>query len=174
MQNLINEYVNEFERYIPDNEVEKRELVDGMRKHLEIWWQAILNSESKYIIKEFEAIKRVLDREVKRIMELDIEGKKQCLIEDKSYDEIIRISNIVYNATCLKVDGKKSFENIKYTALDLKKLLILVKDYNKAEAERIVDETLVDLDYLYSDNPKAISQRIFNYIREKEEEHMER
>lgn len=175
MQQLINDYVEKFESEIPDNEMEKSELLNCLRKHIEIWLQAILNSNSKYVIKDFESVKKILDREVKRISELDIEEKKKCLIVDKRYDELIEISGIVYKAACLKVEGEKTFENITFTALDIKELLIEVKDYNKAEAEKIAEETLVDLEYLNSDNPKEMSQRIFNYIREKEEKaNMER
>ena len=52
---IFYKYVKRFEASISTEEVEKKELIEGFMRVLEIWVQAMLKSDSKYIKKDADA-----------------------------------------------------------------------------------------------------------------------
>lgn len=173
---LISKLTSDFEKRIPDNEMEKERLIEMFKIYLTESVSDIKNSKSKFISKDSETIKRILKKIAYEICEMDITSMKQSLLQDKSFEEIRMISGDAFELA----KRKKVGENIEIDfdisdkIRQLDELLKKVEPYNIMKAKELISEAVLDLKYVCEDEKKVSSIRLYHFMnsqrRDKEED----
>ena len=100
---MISEFVDEFKKDIPDNETE---LIEKFKSYLYSVIYNIKKSKSKFVAKDSESIKELLDKITKQLISEDLQGKKRILISDDNYEKINEISNEIFQLAQRKLNNE--------------------------------------------------------------------
>lgn len=175
MKNEINEWIlkltTEFKEKIPREDEDYEELAISFKKYLEDSVQIIMNSNDKFISKEPEAIKSILNRTARRFSMFDIKAIKQTLLEDEAFDSLANKSLNIFQMAKRKAE-KKSINveyDTNYEIGEMKQLLLKVKDYNQDSARNLISEAIVDLKFIEKENSDVVSLRLGQFMREQDE-----
>ena len=165
---MISEFVDEFKKDIPDNETE---LIEKFKSYLYSVIYNIKKSKSKFVAKDSESIKELLDKITKQLISEDLQGKKRILISDDNYEKINEISNEIFQLAQRKLnneDIKIEFEDSEKIK-EMQNLLKDVKEYNIQKAKKLISEAILDLNYINEKSTDICSLRL-GYIKNNKEE----
>lgn len=163
---LILRLTNDFEKSVLDNEKEKEQLVQSFRKYLELAVDTIKTSNSKFISKDSETIKRSLTKIAREFCDMDITSMKQRLLEDENLKEIQTISEEVFELAKRKKLGKNIESDFDYPSKikQLSELLKKVAPYNVGQARKLVSEAVLDLKYVCENEERVSSLRLYYFM----------
>lgn len=172
---VISELTSKFEKSVPK---EEQELVTEFEKFLYSGVKSLEQSDSKFINKDKNSIIDVLKQVANKLIDYDLDTKKQQLLYDSSYGEIKKSSNNIFNMAIDKLEQK--LVNIDFDILEeitkLEDLLNSVESYNKQQAEMLVSEAILDLNYINNPSESAMSLRLSHIKRAldaEEEKHID-
>ena len=163
MEILIESFVNKLNEKIPKDETERENIIESFRIYLQKLLETIKKTENKYIKKDDESIKRILELEANEIIQMDIAIIKQILLQDKSLQEIDKISQKAFELAYRKLNGEAITEKIDFEA-EKKRLTVLaesVKTFNEQKAKNLISEAILDFNYLENETSRFISLRLF-------------
>ena len=158
----------QFEESLEEKDIE---LIKGFEEYLYSQINVIKNNKSKFVLKDENAIKMVLNRVTQNMINYDINEKKRCLLNDEKFNEIAKISGVLYEMAREKLQG----EDVNVSGqLEQKKdemieLLESVEEYNKKEAKWLVSEGILDFEFLVNPDTKIFSLRLGHIKRELDE-----
>lgn len=169
MNSLIEKLTKNFADRIPDDENEKKNLIESFKLNLQKRIEIIKNIDSKYISKDFESIRELVQIEADRLLQMDIESAKRFLLEDKKFEEIQKISRRAFELAAKKLIENKNVgewqsENEINT---MKELLVGVKSHNQKMAENLISEAILDFMFLDGTNAGFYSLRLFYLKKQK-------
>ena len=159
---LIQELVNDLRKEVPENETE---LIESYKNYLYFSVENTLNSDSKFISKDKESIQSYLRFFSKTFMNYSLERKKQFLQMDKSFTRLRELSNEVFlkAQNALNGSAEESTDIIKYRE-ELNNLLEKVEPYNKVEAQKLVSEAMLDLNFISNPGNDVMSLRLGHFV----------
>ena len=161
---LISELVGNFKKTIPDTE---EELIVAFEDRLYEAVENLKNSNSKFIPKTKDFISSTIKRIGNDYASYDLETKKQELLVDESFEKIRVISGLAFKMARQTLNGEKADGdlNISKKVEVMQMLLTMVKPYNKSNAENLVSEAILDLEYSNNPNVSAVSLRLSHILR---------
>lgn len=165
--NLISEIVMSFNDSILDSEKEKQKLIQAFRKYMESELHYIINSNYDFVSKDQEFIKKYLERVAERVLRMDVNTKKQNLLEDKSFQQIRNISLDIFELAQRKKIGEKVHVefNISSKIKEMDELLENVASYNKEQAENFISDAILDLKYICENEENMSSLRLYHFMQ---------
>ena len=115
-------------------------------------------------------IRQILLRIHEEWINLDTEEKKRRLIVDRSFGEIMELSEQIYNMAIEILCNKreKTDYNKEKMIKRLNECLNNVKPYNKEMAKKYVSEAMLDLEFIYNPKTEILSLRLGRIINNKE------
>ena len=171
---LIDGLANEFERRIKE-ENEKEQLIGAFKNNLILTVSNIKVSNSRFISKDFETIRRILIKKADELCNMNVTSMKQYLLEDKNLEEIQHISARYFELAKKKVEGEHINDDID-SSKEIEKLgdlLERVNSYNKRHAQELVSEAVLDINFISKPNVNVSSLRLYHYRNSKKDKETE-
>lgn len=164
LENLIAELTANFERTIQEDN-EKNEIIEAFRNYLYLAVQTIQESTSKFISKDPESIKSVLNSIARNYENMDIDAIKRTLLIDNAFDEIRKKSLEIFEIAKSNLSGKTNDANIdvENEVKNMQTLLKEVKEYNKEQAQELISEAIIDSGYITNSNEDILSLRLYHF-----------
>lgn len=161
----IKNFTKQFEKSLDEK---SPELIKGFEDYLYSQVNVIKNSKSKFVLKDKNSIKIVLNRVTQEMINCDIDEKKRYLLNDEKFNKIAEISGVLYKMAIEKLQGGDVNVNsqLKQKENEMKELLKSVEEYNKKEAEWLVSEGNLDLNFLVNPDTEFFSLRLGHLKRE--------
>lgn len=158
-EKVVLKLVDKFKESIPRQE---QHLVKEFEKYLYLVIKNRKNSNSKFLKSDKASIENCLENETKKMIDYSLEQKKQILIRDYNFEKIGQISEKLYHMAIDILEGKEISVDFQYDEKEeeLNQLLKLVEKYNKEEAEILVSETLLDLNFVCNPKTEILSLRL--------------
>ena len=170
LEGLILKLTTDFEKTIPQKENERTEIIEAFKNYLYLAVQTIEESTSKFISKDLESIKSFLNSIASDFDKKDMEYIKRNLLVDKSFEEIRGKSVQIFEMAKSIMLGKR--ENVEIdvaTEIDnMENLLKGVKKCNQKQAEELISEAIVDLQYITHLNEDVLSLRLYHFKKQNE------
>ncbi len=169
IEDLISKLTDDFGKSVSQEEKERENLIEAFEKYMHFAVKTLQESESKFIQKDTESIKSVLNRVAKNLIEENITSKKRELLEDKPFEEIRKISVEIFGKAKNKMNGEEveKVEDIEAKTKDLNNLLGKVQEYNRERAAMFISDAQIDLQYITSEKEvDALSLRLYHYKKE--------
>lgn len=168
LEGLIVKLTTDFEKTIPKEDNERNEMVVAFRNYLYLAVKTIQESTSKFIDKDLESIKSVLNGIAKDFGNReDIDAIKRILLIDSAFDEIRKKSLEIFEMAKSSLNGKDNNVNIDIASEieNMQNLLKRVKGYNKEQARELISEAIVDLEYITHSEDDNLSLRLYQFKR---------
>ena len=165
-ENIINEYMNNFEKSIPKDEPEKNELMVAFRRYLNILLEVILEGNIEQKNNKEEIIRKKIDFVVNDLKNMDIISIKKELKMDEALEDIRTKSGTFFVLARSRLNGETIKEelNQEKEQHEMEELLKKVRPYNKKEAQQLVSEGILDLNYAINPNSDVTSLRLGHII----------
>ena len=174
LESLIFKLTTDFEKTIPEEENERTEIIAAFKNYLYLAVKTIQESNSKFISKDLESIKSVLNGIAKDFSNKDVESIKRTLLMDSAFEEIRKKSSAIFEMAKSTMSGKgKNVEvDIVTETENMQSLFKSVKEYNQKQAQKLISEAIVDLEYIAHSNEDNLSLRLYQFkkLNNKEEE----
>lgn len=159
----IMRFVKKFSMTIPSDE---QILLKNFEKYLFSTIKEIEDSDNKYIKKDKESVIMYLSDIAERLIEIDLESKKQELLKDKNFEKIMNISvGVFHKAKKVVMNGNIEVEETEITEKNLINLLGDVKPHNIEKARELVSETILDIRFIKNPNTNVLSLRIGRFMK---------
>ena len=158
-EKYIESLLIEFKRSVPENE---KELIREFKKYMENTLEDIKSDDLEL---DENLTKRVLKRTADYIINLpDLDSKKREIIYDNNFEEVRMISGKIFKEACKVLRGEKQKvgENIEVEK-ELEKIKEKIKDvqkYNLKQAEELLSEAYLDVEFIKNPNTDICSLRI--------------
>ena len=159
---IINNYIEKFEKTLNENYSNKEELIKAFREYLESNVQADLEVDMGDQDRN-EFVTEWLIKDAERIINMDIESKERKLFEDMSFFQLKHVSYFLYQKALSKIDDPiitMSEEEYKEYRRVLNEYYNNVKSFNKKEAKYLLSEALLDANYLFNPETNIMSIRL--------------
>lgn len=84
---------------------------------------------------------------------------------DNNFEKIKEISNKVFVDARNILNGKKIEYNLSDKVVEMEKLISKVEKHNKEQAEKLISEAILDMNFIDNPNTEICSLRLSNIIR---------
>lgn len=167
LEGLIVKLITDFEKTIPEEDNERNEIIVAFRNYLYLAVKTIQESTSKFIGKDLESIKSVLSEIAKDFKNKDIDAIKRTLLIDSAFDEIRKKSSEIFEMAKSSLSGKGSTVDVDIASEreNMQSLFKRVKGYNQKQAQELISEAIVDLEYITHSNDDNLSLRLYQFKR---------
>lgn len=174
-ENIIDEYVNNFEKTISKDDAEKEELVNEFKNYLNYLLEIFLENEK--IEKDEESIKSWINFKTRHFKDMSTTELKRRLLKDNALEDIKEKSCSFFRLAQKRINGEDieiKLDKEKETE-KIQEELKNVKPYNIEIAKQYILEGILDLNYAINPDSNVTSLRlghIINYqkVKRKDEE----
>ncbi len=150
---LISKLVEQFKKSTPDDE---EELIAGFENYLYTIVRKMKEAKHDSTKEGKQRIEILLNRITKNLSMTNLETKKSRILVDESFEEIRKISDNVFETALRQLESNATTNidiNVEEKIEKIIQLLEEVKSFNKEQAQMLVSETMLDLQFIQ--NPKT-------------------
>ena len=170
----IEQMIDEFRKKVSGHEKED-DLVNGFSNAIMITYEELNSKKDQdngFFKVDDNLIRKVLESFSRRHMQMDEESLCREFVKDIAFDKVRRASNKIGNIAVGVSQGKTFNKKIDRETVISKfdKLLDNVLDFNKAQAESLVSEAVLDLAYIENPEIDTVSFRLSHILRQKQED----
>lgn len=165
LEELILQLTIDFEKTIPQEEDERNEIISAFKEYLYLAVKTVEESTSKFISKDVESVKSVLTSLASDFDKKDMEYIKRNLLSDKSFEEIRKKSVGIFEMAKSTMLGKRENFQVDMTSEidNMEILLKSVKECNQIQAQELISEAIVDIEYIRSLSDNTLSLRLYHF-----------
>lgn len=166
-EQIIYSLTDEFAKNVGYDEIE---LIKAFENYL---YNALKQNEStklKFIKNDKESTERLLRLITERLINADLDTKKRRLIKDESFERIKKTSREAFEIAQSILNNKTPNFNfdIQKKIDELQEAISDVKIYNKEQANELVSETILDLNFIENPKTNIVSLRMGYLINSQE------